>query len=140
MWIDRVKIAKMIGTEAVNIRKTKEKGDDIIINLWDSPQTLSVKIEEYKNFAPSKVTEYNNNEANNLQRQSPKTSAKKKFGTILMLIGGFMIISGYMMDTSVSTGYGSSVSNLSLMNEQNKRIQIGGIALISGVILYALDR
>ncbi|WP_330203753.1 hypothetical protein [Cyanobacterium sp. Dongsha4] len=139
MWIDRVKVAKIIGTKAVNVKKTKQIGDDIIIYLWDSPETLSIKIEEYKSFDP-KITECSNNESNNLQQKSSETSPKKKIGIILMVIGGIMIISGNNMDTSVSTGDGSRVSNLSLMKEQSNKIEIGGIVLISGILLYSLDR
>lgn len=44
------------------------------------------------------------------------------------------------MDTTVSTDSGFRVNNIGLINEQNKQIQIGGIALITGAILYVLDR
>ena len=127
MWIDRNKIAQILDTKAVNIRKTTKNDKEIVVQFWDSPKTKIVKLEEYN--------KYRQTSSNNSQ-----ISTKKQIAIILMVIGGFITIYGYAMDTSVSTGLGSRVTNLSLVNKQNNKIQIGGIAFISGIILYALDR
>lgn len=44
------------------------------------------------------------------------------------------------MDTSVSTSFGDRVNNIGLMSEKNSKIQFGGLAFISGILLYALDK
>ena len=45
------------------------------------------------------------------------------------------------MDTSVATGYGADrVTNLGLMSKQQNMLMLGGIAFISGIILFALHK
>lgn len=56
-----------------------------------------------------------------------------------MIVGAIIILNGCTTNTTVSTSYGS-VHNIGLINEQNKQLQLGGMAFIAGIILYCLDR
>lgn len=74
-------------------------------------------------------------------RNNPHSSHNKgiSLSTVLMAIGGIIIIHGCVMDTTILTSSGS-VHNIGFINEQNKQIQIGGIFFLAGIILYGFEQ
>jgi hypothetical protein len=129
MYIDRTAVARLLETKPSNIRKTQLIDERIQIQLWNSKDLVFVSLLQYKDCYATR----------DKQSQAMNGDNKKGIGTLLMVIGAIIAISGYFMDTSVPTRYGN-VSNLDLISQQNKKIQFGGLAFIAGVILYSLDK
>jgi len=69
-----------------------------------------------------------------------KSTSSSSSGILLMLGGFILIIFGVFKPTTVRTDSFSEVYNTGLMNEQRNLIEIGGIAFISGTILYAASK
>lgn len=61
--------------------------------------------------------------------------SKKKFGTLLIVIGVIGLLISLNMSTSVSTSLGHDVENIGLLNRQQNFIIISGLIIIVGVLL-----
>jgi hypothetical protein len=56
------------------------------------------------------------------------------FAFVFVLVGGYFLYSGLVMDTSVATGDGGTVANLQLMHVQAMKIALGiGSAVIAAL-------
>lgn len=64
----------------------------------------------------------------------------KTLGILVSVAATILLFIAFRMDTSVSTGFGSRVNNLGLMNDQRNLILLGGVALVVGVILLIVSR
>jgi transcription initiation factor TFIIIB Brf1 subunit/transcription initiation factor TFIIB len=74
------------------------------------------------------------------QVNKPKKQGKFKIiGIVLIAVSVFNIVNGRSMETTVSTDSGQ-VYSIGLIQKQNQRVQVGGIALIAGIILCVLDK
>ncbi|MDP5016854.1 MAG: hypothetical protein NWQ43_06050 [Dolichospermum sp.] len=152
MYINRIAVARILGVKINSIRKAYKKDITICVEIWGSKEKVyNITLEQYYSFVeelkkdPKFEALKSNENTRGIQNfEAPKSNENTRgnqsgFGILLMIIGGMILISGYMKDTSISTRYGS-VSNISLMNEQQNQIQIGGISFIAGVLLYCLDK
>ena len=129
MYIDRITLANLLEIKPSNIRKIRQVKEQINVELWNSKEPIIIDTQQYKMYV-EELRKQNNANAG---------GAKKGIGVILMIVGAIIASNGYTMNTTVSTSYGS-VHNIGLINEQNKQLQLGGIAFIAGVIFYCLDR
>lgn len=64
---------------------------------------------------------------------------KKTIGIAFMVIAALVLVTGFNIDTSVATGYGSRVNNIGLMNQKQNVIILGGVLLIAGALLLGLS-
>jgi ribosomal protein S27AE len=127
--IERIILASFLENKPSNIRKIRQVKEKINVQLWNSKEPIIIDIQQYKTYV----------EELRKQHKANAGGSKKGVGVFLMIVGAIIAINGYTMDTTVSTSYGS-VNNIGLINEQNKKLQLGGIAFIAGVIFYCLDR
>jgi hypothetical protein len=136
MYIDRIVIARILEIKTSNVRKAWKENETICVQIWKSKEKVYIPIEKYYSF----IEELKKNpDFGAIEKTNSSRGNQSNFGALLMVVGVFMLISGYTQETSVSTGYGR-VSNISLMNEQERKIQFGGIFFIGGIILYCLDK
>lgn len=63
----------------------------------------------------------------------------KTITKFLIIFGVALIIIAMTMDTSVSTGYGR-VQNIGLISQQQNILIIGGLAFLSGIMLFATSQ
>ena len=61
--------------------------------------------------------------------------ATKRFGRLLIFFGIIGLVFGFIMDTSVSSGYGRRVNNLGLMQQQQNILIVSGIVLLIGFFM-----
>jgi hypothetical protein len=129
-YIDRAVVAKILKTKPVNVRRTQRmhhSGRDIIlVALWSQKERLIIDINQYQEAA-NEFYRAGNLDSNGIQ--------EIKFSTVLIVGGILLGLYGLGMNTSVETKYGTSVSNLSLMQQQNVLVFSGGTMLILGVLL-----
>lgn len=130
MHLERITIARLLETTPSNIRGMHQNQGIIYVKLWNTKAEEGIPIQKYNDF---------------LEEQAKQHSKSGKGGTkgvsiTLMIIGALVMITGWTMDTTVSTSFGQRVHNVGLMNEQNQRTQLGGIVFIAGVVLYSLDK
>ena len=152
MYIERVTLAQLLGTKHSNLRTIRQSREEINVQLWNSQEPVVVDIQQYKIYVEA-LRKKDKTHVEALQKHhhevyieaSPKQSkvgsggSKKGVSVLLMIVGAIIILNGYTTNTTVSTSYGS-VHNVGLINEQNKQLQLGGMAFIAGIILYCLDR
>jgi hypothetical protein len=60
----------------------------------------------------------------------------KRFGLILLIVGGLVLVTAFAMDTSVDTGAGGRVHNIGLMNEKQNTLLLGAALAIVGSVLF----
>jgi hypothetical protein len=130
-YIDRAVVAKILNTKPVNIRRTQRmhyNGQDIIlVALWSQKEErLVIDIDQYQEAA-KKFYGVENLNSNGIP--------KIPFSAALIFIGILLGLYGLGTNTSVETKYGTSVSNFSLMQQQNVLIFTGATMLILGVLL-----
>jgi uncharacterized membrane protein YgdD (TMEM256/DUF423 family) len=77
---------------------------------------------------------------NQAKKNNSLWNGQKLLGFILGAIGAIMLLNATSMDTTVTTTTGNRVSNIGLMQEQDQQTMTGGIILIVGVVLFALDK
>jgi hypothetical protein len=144
MYIERIILAQLLETKPSNIRKTHQVEEKINVQLWSSKEPIIVDAQQYEMYVKAlrskdaTSSELLKNQ-NKIQSKGNSGGTKKGIGLLLMIAGAIIGLNGYMMNTTVSTDYGS-VNNIGLMNEQQKHLLVGGIAFIAGVILYSSDR
>lgn len=63
----------------------------------------------------------------------------KKISKILIFFGIALIVIAFVMDTSVSSGYGR-VHNIGLVSQQQNLLLIGGVSFLAGIILIATNQ
>jgi hypothetical protein len=129
-YINRAVVAEILKTKPVNVRRTQRmhhNGRDIIlVALWSQKEQLIIGINQYQEAA---------NEFYGAGNLDSNGRQKIKFSAVLIAGGILLGLYGLGMNTSVETKYGTSVSNLSLMQQQNVLIFTGGTMLIIGVLL-----
>lgn len=59
----------------------------------------------------------------------------KALGSILLIFGIIFVFSSMVMDTSVSTGYGTRVNNIGLMRDQQNYLILGSVFLLGGLLV-----
>lgn len=64
----------------------------------------------------------------------------KKLSYTLMIFGACALLYGLLMDTSVNTGYGESVHNISLGNTRTAIILFGGFIFLGGIGIFAISK
>ena len=76
----------------------------------------------------------------NFNHAQPPTSPKpsNKLGKTLIVVGVILGIVGMFFDTTVSTGMGSRVHNIGLMNLQSNILIVAGLLLIIGTLITLL--
>lgn len=126
MLIDRIVVAKSLNTIPSNIKYFKIIENKIEVQLRNSKYRVIISIEEYQKCLQK-------------TRQGKSHSDNLNYGSVLILIGIFILLGGYSMDTTVSS-YGDEYHNIGLMHERNTTIQLGGIALITGTVICCLNK
>lgn len=138
MYIDRIVIARLLKTRSGNVRRARQIEAEIHVKLWDSKDPVVILVRRYNDFLEEQWKQHHPGEQRK-QHHKPNTGGKREIGKVLMVVGALITMSGCSMDTTVPAGFGQSVHNIGLINEQNQRTQLGGIAFVAGVILYCLD-
>ena len=128
MHIEHSILAKLIGTNPSNIRKMDQTEEKILVQLWNSKEQVVVDIQQYKAYAK-------NHKKNH---KFSASDARQSIGLVLMIIAAFFGINAYAMNTTVDGS--KTLSDPNLMNEQNRKLQLGGIALVVGAIFYCSNK
>jgi hypothetical protein len=128
MHIDHSILAKLIGTNPSNIRKTDQTEEKILVQLWNSKEQVVVDIQQYKAYL----------ENHKKNHKFSASDARQSIGLVLMIIAAFLGINAYAMNTTVDGS--KTLSDPNLVDRQNKQLQLGGIFLIVGTIFYCSDK
>ena len=134
MYINRVIVSTIINTNPANIRKIKQEGANIHCVLWNPPQTVTITTQQYLDV--KEKGEW----VNQAKKNNSLWSGQKLLGFILGATGAIMLLNATSMDTTVTTTTGNRVSNIGLMQQQDQQTMTGGIILIVGIVLFALDK
>jgi hypothetical protein len=129
-YIDRAVVAEILKTKPVNVRRTQRmhhSGRDIIlVVLWSQKERLVIDINQYQEAA---------NKFYGVGNLNSNGTPKVRFSAALIVGGILLGLYSLGMNTSVETKYGTTVSNFSLMQQQNVLIFTGATMLILGVLL-----
>ena len=126
MYIARIAIAKLLDTKQSNVRHTKQIEDRIKVKLWNSKEPVFIAVDEYQKCFDDIYKGKNKNNSLN-------------FGLVTVFVGIITIVTGYCMNTTVSSN-GNEYHNLGLMHERSNTIQLGGIILVAGTLVYCLKK
>jgi hypothetical protein len=126
--IDRAVVAQVLETAPVNVRRTQRmqhNGQDIIlVALWSQKEKLTISVDQYQKAVKSF---YGTGTVNGMPKMTWSTA---------LVVGGILLgVYGLGMNTSVQTRFGDGVSNLSLMQQQNMYVFIGGTMVVVGVLV-----
>lgn len=130
MTIAKGVIAQTLQINPDRIRDFQQNGNVIRVFLSDPQEILNLNVDKCKPL-DEKEQEVKPN-----QKTNPK-SQQTGWGRVLVVLGAIVALNGFGMDTTVSTEIGY-VHNVGLMQEQNKKIQLGGIMFIAGIVLCCL--
>ena len=128
MHIEYSTLAKLIGTNPSNIRKIDQTEEKILVQLWNSKEQVVVDIQQYKTYLENSPK----------NRKVSASDIRQSIGLVLMIGAAFLGINSYTMNY---TADGSrTLSDPNLINEQNKRLQLSGIAFIAGAVFYCSNK
>ncbi len=129
MHIEYSTLSKSIGTNPSNIRKMDQTEEKILVQLWNSKEQVVVDIQQYKVYLEN---------SKKIVKKVSASEVRQSIGLVLMIASAFLGINAYTMNNSVDGS--KTLSDPNLINEQNKKLQLGGIAFIAGAVFYCSNR
>ncbi len=127
MHIEYSTLAKLIGTNPSNIRKVDQTEEKILVQLWNSKEQVVVDIQQYKAYVE-----------NPKKSKVSASEIRQSIGLVLMITAAFLGVNAYTMNNTIDGS--KTLSDPNLINEQNKRLQLGGIAFIAGAVFYCSNK
>ena len=128
MHIEYSTLAKLIGTNLSNIRKIDQTEEKILVQLWNSKEQVVVDIQQYKTYVENAPK----------NRKVSASDVRQSIGLVLMIGAAFLGINAYTMNYTPDGN--RTLSDPNLINEQNKRLQLSGIAFIAGAVFYCSNK
>jgi len=134
--MNRLILSSILDTEQSNIRKIRHKDNVIEVILWDSGDTVMITTQQYQATKQNKSLM---RQLNTRELKKSNLSSQQVIGSLLAIAGVFMLVVALNMDTTVSSSIGR-VNNIGLMQQQNQMAIFGGIALLTGIVLYVTEK